>query len=173
MKYFTLSYSLTAQDYKEYDNIYISDLIKLKFKKSYIYLLPVIICAFFDLSTAIIVAVMAVLSFLLSIFSAKEYSLRRNKSFVFDRETTVEFYDDHIVTSLLPFGKYKGQTQVHYGFDMVGKILESNNNFYFLFKDNSLILIPKRFISEQEYTMIKNLINNLFSSKYLFLQIKN
>ncbi len=173
MKYFTLSYSLTTQDYREYDSIYINELLKMKLKKSFLYLIPVVLCAFLDFSTAIIVAVMALLSFLLPIISCNEFSIRRNRSFVFDRETTVEFYDDHIVTYLLPCDKYKSQTQVHYGFDKVGRVLESEKNFYFMFKDNTMVIIPKRAVGEQEYTMIKNLIDNLFSNKYFFFQIYN
>lgn len=174
MKYFTLSYRLNEADYREYDKIYNRDYIRLRMKRLLpVYLIPVVISAFLDVQTAIIIAVMALFSFILPFLGNKEFSALRAESAVFKRETTVEFYDNHIVTRLLPDGNFRSETEKHYGFDKVNRILESETTFYFAFKDNSLLVIPKRYISQDEYTMIKNLIENLFRNKYLFIQTSN
>lgn len=174
MKYFTLSYRLTAEDYEEYDRIYNRDYIKLRLKRLVpLYIVPVIVCAFIELQTAIIVAVMALFSFILPIIGNSVFSKQRGESSIFKRESTVEFYDNHIVTRLLPDGSFKSETEKHYGFDKINRILESDACFYFIFKDNSLLVIPKKYINEEQYTMIKNLIENLFISKYFYLQTKN
>ena len=171
MKYFSISYRLTAEDYSEYDKLYSSDYIKLRFKKLIpLYIVPVIICTFFDLQTAIIVGVMALFSFFLPFLGNMEFSKLRAESTLFKREQTVEFYDNHIVTRLLPDENFRSETEKHYGFDKVNRILESGTTFYFTFKDNALLVIPKKYISQEEYTMIKNLIENLFRNKYLFIQ---
>lgn len=174
MKYFTLSYRLTTEDYEEYDRLYNRDYIKLRLKRLIpLYIVPVIVCAFIELQTAIIVAVMALFSFILPIIGNSVFSKQRGESSIFRRESTVEFYDNHIVTRLLPDGSFKSHTEKHYDFDKINRILESEGSFYFIFKDNSLLVIPKKYINEEQYTMIKNLIENLFISKYFYLQTKN
>ncbi len=171
MKYFSISYTLTAEDYNEYDRLYNRDYIKLRFKRLIpLYIVPVIICAFIELQTAIIVGVMALFSFILPFLGNREFSKLRGESSLFKRESTVEFYDNHIVTRLMPDGNFRSETEKHYGFDKINRIFESESSFYFTFKDNSLLVIPKKYIGQDEYTMIKNLIENLFRNKYLFLQ---
>lgn len=171
MKYFIISYRLSAEDYSEYDKLYNKDYIRLRFKRLIpLYIVPVIICAFLDVQTAIIVGGMALFSFFLPFLGNSEFSRLRAESSIFKRESTVEFYDDHIVTRLLPDGNFRSETEKHYGFDKIHRILESNNSFYFTFKDNSLLVIPKKYIGQDEYTMIRNLIENLFRNKYLFIQ---
>lgn len=171
MKYFTLSYFLTGEDYEEYDAIYISDLIKVNLKKTILYLIPVIIFCFIDISLAVLIALMALVSFLLPIISCKEYGKRRNASFIFDRETAVDFYGDHIIVNYLPNERHRGNVEIHYGFDKVYKVIETGKYFYFMFKNSTMVLIPKSAIGEQEYSMIKNLINNFFMGKYFFIQL--
>ncbi len=174
MKYFTLSYNLTAEDYSEYDKIYNRDSVRLRLRRMLpLYAVPVIICFFLDLQTAVIIATMAVISFVLPYIGNKEFSKCRADSSIFKRATTVDFYDNHIVTRLLPDSNFKSETEKHYGFDKINRILESETTFYFAFSDNSLLVIPKKYINEEQYTMIKNLIENLFRNKYFYLQTKN
>ena len=79
---------------------------------------------------------------------------------------TVDFYDNHIVVSYEPNETIKSYSEKHYGFHMVQNILESRENIYFAFNDNSLLIIPKAVLDEERYTMISNLIENLFKYKY-------
>ena len=164
----------TAEDYNEYDKIYNRDSMRLRLRRLLpLYAIPIVLCSFFDLQSAFIIAIMAVVSFVLPFMGNKGFIKLREDSMIFKRETTVEFYDNHIVTKLLPDFQHKSQTEKHYGFDKINRVLESETNFYFAFSDNSLLIIPKRFISEEEFIMIKNLIENLFRNKYLFLQTRN
>ena len=154
MKYFSVSYRLTAEDYNEYDRLYNRDYIKLRFKRLIpLYVVPIIICAFMDLTTAIIVGVMALFSFILPFLGNREFSKLRAESSLFKRESTVEFYDNHIVTRLLPDGNFRSETEKHYGFNKINRIFESESSFYFTFKDNSLLVIPKKYVGQDEYTM--------------------
>ena len=79
---------------------------------------------------------------------------------------TVDFYDNHFVVSYEPNESVRSFSEKHYSFQMVQNILESRENFYFAFKDNSLLIIPKAILDEERYTMISNLIENLFKYKY-------
>lgn len=173
MKYFTLSYSLAKDDYKEYDSIYLKDLMKINLKRLPIYLIPVVICTFIAIDVAFFFLIISALSIMLPLVINMQYSKERNASFIFKRDMTVDFYADHIVTRLLPDESFNSTTETHYGFDKVSKILESDSFFYFIFFDNTVLLIPKRVLGEKEYEMIKNLIDNLFRNKYLFIMTKN
>ena len=79
---------------------------------------------------------------------------------------TVDFYDDHFVVSYEGNENIRSHSEKHYGFQMLQNILESSENFYFAFNDNSLLIIPKVILDNERYTMIRNLIENLFKHKY-------
>ena len=79
---------------------------------------------------------------------------------------TIDFYDNHIVVNYEPNEYVRSYSEKHYGFDVVQNILESTENIYFAFKDNSLLIIPKAVLDSEKYTMISNLIENLFKNKY-------
>ena len=78
----------------------------------------------------------------------------------------VDFYNDHIIVSYEGNEQIKSHSEKHYGFHMVQNVLESNENVYFAFNDNSLLIIPKAVLDSERYTMISNLIENLFKNKY-------
>ena len=78
----------------------------------------------------------------------------------------VDFYGDHLVINYVPNEAVKSYSEKHYGFDVVLNVLESTENIYFAFKDNSLLIIPKAVLDNEKYTMISNLIENLFKNKY-------
>ena len=79
---------------------------------------------------------------------------------------TIDFYDDHFVVSYEGNENVKSHSEKHYGFQMIQNILESSENIYFAFNDNSLLIIPKVILDSEKYTMISNLIENLFKNKY-------
>ena len=78
----------------------------------------------------------------------------------------IDFYDNHIVVGYEPNEYIRSHSEKHYGFDMVQNVLESSENIYFAFNDNSLLIIPKAILDSERYTMISNLIENLFKYKY-------
>lgn len=175
MKYFSLSYKLSAADYDEYDKIYNRDATKLRLRRLLpVYAIILIVGSFSDLLTTLLFLIfMTLTSSLIPILINKEFSKARADSTTFKKAMTVEFYDNHIITRLLPDENLRSETEKHYGFDKINRILESETAFYFAFSDNSLLVIPKKYVGQEEHTMIKNLIENLFRNKYLFLQTKN
>ncbi len=173
MKYFSLSYNLSASDYNEYDKIYNMDLVKSYLRRMIPITIIFLVAAFIDWKTSLFYLLFVLSSFVSTPLINKEFSKVRAESIHLKKTMTVEFYDNHIVTRLLPDGSFKSHTEKHYGFDKINRILESDGSFYFIFKDNSLLVIPKKYINEEQYTMIKNLIENLFISKYFYLQTKN
>ncbi len=174
MKYFSLSYRPDVEDYREYDKIYNRDILKLRMKRL---ALPVIFmmifAAFVDIKSLPLFIVLIFSPIIISLLISNNFSKCRNNSIIFKRDMTVDFYDNHIVTRLLPDENFKSETEKHYGFDKIIRILESETNFYFFFRDNSLLIVPKRYVETEQYEMIKNLIENLFKGKFFFLQTKN
>ena len=83
---------------------------------------------------------------------------------------TVDFYDNHVVVNYEANENIKSNSEKHYGFQMIQNILESSENIYFAFNDNSLLIIPKSVLDNERYTMISNLIENLFRHKYQRLE---
>lgn len=169
MKYFSLSYMLSEKDYSDYEKIVFKGSLIMSAKKM---LLPFIIIVgmLFFMDT---VGVFAVLSFwcVLLIFIPqiinKEFSHKtRKNSKLLKRMMTVDFYDNHIVVSYEANENVRSYSEKHYGFQMIQNILESSKNIYFAFNDNSLLIIPKAVIDTEKYTMISNLIENLFKNKY-------
>ncbi len=174
MKYFSISYRLSTEDYREYDKIYNRDVLKLRMKRMALPIIFMIICiAFVDVKSLPLFLVLISSPIIVSFLISNNFSKCRNNSLIFKREMTVDFYDNHIVTRLLPGESFKSSGEKHYGFDKIIRILESDTNFYFFFRDNSLLIVPKRYVDTEQYEMIKNLIDNLFRDKYFFLQTKN
>lgn len=168
MKYFSLSYMLSEKDYSEYDKIVFKGSLIMSAKKMIIPLFIIIGMSIFMDSLFII---SALVYFTLSIIILQLINLdfshkTRRNSKLLKRIMTVDFYDNHIVVSYDGNEQVKSYSEKHYGFQMVQNVLESRENVYFAFKDNSLLIIPKAVLDNERYTMISNLIENLFKNKY-------
>ena len=168
MKYFSLSYMLSEKDYSEYEKIVFKGSLIMSAKRM---ILPFIIvaamCIFMD--TLFIISALAyfALSIIIPQIVNREFSHKTRKhSKLLKRMMTVDFYDNHIVVSYQPNEAVRSFSEKHYGFRMVQNILESRENIYFAFNDNSLLIIPKAILDEEKYIMISNLIENLFRNKY-------
>ena len=168
MKYFSLSYMLSENDYSEYEKIVFKGSLIMSAKKMIMPIaLILVMCIFMDAVFVISPIVCLVFTFIISQLANREFSHKtRRNSNLLKRMMTVDFYDNHIVVSYEPNEKVRSHSEKHYSFEMVQNILESTENFYFAFKDNSLLIIPKAVIDEERYTMISNLIENLFKYKY-------
>ena len=168
MKYFSLSYILSQKDYSEYEKIVFKGSIIMSAKKM---IIPLIIVVGMSIFMDSLFIISALVYFALSIIIPQliniefSHKTRRNSNLL-KRMMRVDFYDNHIVVSYEANEIIKSHSEKHYGFDMVQNILESRDNFYFAFKDNSLLIIPKAVLDEERYTMISNLIENLFKYKY-------
>ena len=168
MKYFSFSYMLSENDYSEYEKIVFKGSLIMSAKKMIIpFALIVIMCVFMDTVFVISPIICLVFTFIIAQLANREFSHKtRKNSKLLKRMMTVDFYDNHIVVSYEPNEFIRSHSEKHYSFEMVQNILESRENFYFAFKDNSLLIIPKAVIDEERYTMISNLIENLFKYKY-------
>ena len=87
------------------------------------------------------------------------------------RPVTLDFYSDHFVYRYTPTEKFRGNFEKHYSFRKVTGVIESNNAIAFTFGENETVLIPKRAINEETGVLISNLINNLFKSKFIKVNI--
>ncbi|MBR5437936.1 MAG: hypothetical protein IKV21_03360 [Clostridia bacterium] len=94
-----------------------------------------------------------------------------DKSFLGKRPVTVDFYGDHIVYSFGSTERYKGTFEKHYAFRDVTNVIDSNNSIAFAFGEKDSVIIPKRSLDAESSQMIKNLIDNFFSSKFIKVDI--
>ena len=168
MKYFSLSYMLSEKDYNDYEKIVFKGSLILSAKKMILPLLIIVgMLLFMDTIGALIVLSFWCVLLLIPQFLNMEFSHKtRRNSNLLKRMMTVDFYDNHIVVSYEGNEQVKSYSEKHYGFQMVQNVLESNKNVYFAFNDNSLLIIPKSILDNERYTMISNLIENLFKNKY-------
>ncbi len=168
MKYFSLSYALTEKDYSDYEKIVFKGSVILSMKRMLLpFILIVAACLFMDSLFIISALVYFALSILIPQMVSREFSHKtRKNSKLLRRMMNVDFYGDHLVINYIPNEAVRSYSEKHYGFDVVQNILESTENIYFAFKDNSLLIIPKAVLDNEKYTMISNLIENLFKNKY-------
>ena len=168
MKYFSLSYMLSEKDYSEYEKIVFKGSFIMSFKRMIIPFI-LIICMYIFVDSLLLISILSCFAVQLVIpqLINREFSHKTRKhSKLLKRMMTVDFYDNHIVVSYQPNEAVKSFSEKHYGFDVVQNILESRENIYFAFKDNSLLIVPKAVLDEEKYIMISNLIENLFKNKY-------
>ena len=168
MKYFSLSYMLSEKDYSDYEKIVFKGSLIMFAKKMIIpFAFIVVMCLFMDAVFIISPLVCLAFTFIISQLTNREFSHKTRKSSkLLKRMMTVDFYDDHFVVSYEGNENIRSHSEKHYGFQMLQNILESSENFYFAFNDNSLLIIPKVILDNERYTMIRNLIENLFKHKY-------
>ena len=168
MKYFSLSYMLTEKDYSDYEKIIFKGSLIMSAKKMLIpFVLVVGMCLFMDVLFLVSALTYFALSIIIPQFINREFSHKtRKNSKLLKRMMNIDFYDNHIVVNYEPNEYVRSHSEKHYGFDMVQNVLESSENIYFAFNDNSLLIIPKAILDNERYTMISNLIANLFKNKY-------
>ena len=172
MKYFSLSYMLSEKDYSEYEKIVFKGSLIMSAKRMILpFFLVVGMCIFMDSLFIISALTYFALSIIIPQLVNREFSHKtRKNSNLLKRMMVVDFYDNHIVVSYEPNEIVRNHSEKHYGFDSVQNVLESRENVYFAFKDNSLLIIPKAILDTERYTMISNLIENLFKNKYQRLE---
>ncbi|MBO5936091.1 MAG: hypothetical protein J6V06_02745 [Clostridia bacterium] len=168
MKYFSLSYMLSEKDYSDYEKIVFKGSIIMSAKRMLIpFVLVVAMCIFMDVLFLISALTYFALSIIIPQFINREFSHKtRKNSKLLRRMMNIDFYDNHFVVSYEPNEYVRSHSEKHYGFDMVQNVLESAENIYFAFNDNSLLIIPKAILDSEKYNMISNLIANLFRNKY-------
>ena len=168
MKYFSLSYMLSEKDYSDYEKIVFKGSFLLALKRMIIpFCLIIGMCLFIDKLFIAPAIIYFAISVIVPQAINREFSHKtRKNSRLLKRIMVVDFYDDHFVVSYEANERVRSYSEKHYGFQMLQNILESSENIYFAFNDNSLLIIPKAILDNERYTMISNLIENLFKNKY-------
>lgn len=95
-----------------------------------------------------------------------------SKSYLLNHDMHIEFYQDHIVTRLLPNEQSKTEGEVHYPLEVIMNITESDDNFFFFINPIMAVVMPKRAMSEEDRRKLFNLISNRFSDKFNRVNIK-
>ena len=168
MKYFSLSYMLSEKDYSEYEKIVFKGSFIMSLKRMIIPFI-LIICMYIFVDSLLLISILSCFAVQLVIpqLINREFSHKtRKNSKLLKRMMTVDFYDNHLVINYEPNEYVRSYSEKHYGFHMVQNVLESSENIYFAFNDNSLLIIPKAVLDSERYNMISNLIENLFKYKY-------
>ncbi len=171
MKYFSLCYKLQEKDFQNYNKVITKAVFANKAK---VIILPIFMIAAFMLflnqsdpySMILMICYIPVYIFMSVILNREFYKTIFKKSKMMKRDITLEFYDNHIEEKYLPDEYSSSQIERHYSFRDILSIIEAKENIFIMLNDNSMINIPKRSLSGENYAMIKNMINNLFSNKY-------
>ncbi len=171
MKYFSVSYFLTPEDYSYYDKKAFKSLLIARCKRLAILLIvAAALCIFYKSLSAFVfyVAVCILTGIVIPQLTNREFLIsNRKESLYLNRETTVDFYSDHLVVKNEADADMKSHFLRHYGFDNVRNVEENDEYFCFLFKTNNILIIPKRALNEENCRMIENLIENLFKNIYI------
>lgn len=171
MKYFSLCYKLQERDFHNYNMVLMKAVFANKAKALAVPVF-IIIIAFMLLnqgdlySMLLMVLYIPVYIFMSAILNKEFYKAIFKNSGMLKRNITLEFYDNHIEEKYLPDEFSSSQIEKHYAFKDIISIIEAEENIFIMLNDNSMINIPKRDVSGENYTMIKNMINNLFKNKY-------
>ncbi len=172
MKHFSLEYYLTPEDFKIYKRLLIKNLLLAKLKPMLFAFIFII--GFFVITSAnsdYQAIAVYILAFAISItayltVSTGQTKEMEEKSYLLKKKLYVDFYADHFVVNTHPDEFSKSYSEKHYGFDKVFSAVEAEGYFYFTFTTNNILIIPKRALTEEQYGMIKNLIDNLFGKIY-------
>ena len=172
MKYFSLSYMLSEKDYSDYEKIVFKGTLVLSLKRMVIpFCIMLAVSLFMEVQFIVPAIIYLFISLVIPQMINREFSHKtRKNSNLLKRMMKIDFYDNHVVVNYEANENIKSHIEKHYGFQMIQNILESNENIYFAFNDNSLLIIPKSVLDSERYTMISNLIENLFRHKYQRLQ---
>ena len=172
MKYFSLSFTTEKQDYEFYYKDFGKGLAINQIRKS---VLSAVFCLFMIAmlitGETLSYIVPVVFVFIVTCFMPLVYSKKISVSLLDSRSSRklnrYDFYADHIEIHSLPDEKSASSTEKHLKMNGFTSVAESGTNFYFSYMNEKMLIIPKRVLDAEKYTMIKNLIDNYFSDVYM------
>ncbi len=172
MKYFSLSFRLQKEDYSAYYKDFRKGHILNELRRSlFIAIFSVFILVTFVNSETLsyIIPVLSVfaVSVILPIYFSRKISTLFYKSKQGSKEARYDFYADHIEIHICADESCRQTSEKHLKMRGFTQIVESSKNFYFSYMNEKMLIIPKRALNEEAYTMIKNLIDNYFSNVYM------
>lgn len=170
MSEISLKFRLTTEDVAEYTNVIAGKGSKL---------LRFILCAitvYFIADNIIsedgsyvfaaLLIIFVLLIILRPFIDGKINMKRMNKYYALKTDISVEFFEDHIVEKNIG-GETKIEFENHFPLEAITNIVETDKQYAFFVSAMEAIIIPKRVMSEEDKQKIKNLIDNLFSDKYI------
>lgn len=169
MKNFSITFSLTKEDYKKFYKTIYSAMLMQRVKLFSIILVVSFILAIMELYSLVVTAfcLMTIFFFLADIVN-RVYILRMNdRSKIGKRPTTIDFYSDHFEVLYLPDEYFKGKSERHYPLSCVKMVLQNSEYIYFKLEDYSTLIIPRRSIDSEAKEKIKNMIDNLYPDRFL------
>ena len=169
MKNFSISFSLSKDDYNNFYKTINKAVMPQRLKFSAITFVVAFILAFMKFySLAVTSVCLMFIMFFLGDFINQVYILRMNdKSKIGKRKTTVDFYSDHFEIIYLPDENFKGKSERHYPLSSVKMVLQSSQYLYFKMDDYTTLIIPRRDIDPEAKEKIKNMIDNLYPDRFL------
>ena len=175
MKYFSLDFNLQKQDYDAYYKDFGKGLVFNQLRRSLITLvfMVLLVVMYMSVQTAGIistVAFIALITVLMPIFYSKKLAVSLLNSRSSSRKNRYDFYADHIEIHIDADENSKASTEKHLKMNGFVSVAESEKCFYFSYMNERVLIIPKRVLDGEKYAMIKNLIDNYFSSVYMSIQ---
>lgn len=169
MKYFSITFNLKKEDYKNFYKTINKSLMVQRLKFSAIALAITFIFTVMNLySLAVTAFFLIFILFFMTDLINRTYIMRMNdRSKIGKRPTTVDFYSDHLEIIYFPDENFKGKSERHYPLSSVKMVLQNSNYLYFKFEDFSTLIIPRRDIDASSAVKIKNMIDNLYPDKFL------
>ena len=172
MKYFSLNYRIEKADYESYYRDFGKSLVFNQLKRSLFLLIFTALMAAFVLSgDTVCYAVTLVFVFFISCIMPLVYSKKISMSQLDSKGSrniaTYDFYSDHIEVNVNYDENDKAKTEKHFKMNGFTAVTESKSSFYFLYMNETTLIIPKRVLDSEKYAMIKNLIENYFSNVYM------
>lgn len=172
MKYFSLSFRTEKTDYENYYKDFGKAMLLNQIKKSLLPMIFMIVMFFFLASSDTVnyyipFAVILIISLFMPLFYAKKMSYFLLSARQMKRENVYDFYADHIEIRVPADEISRSTTEKHFKMKGFTAVTESRTNFYFSYMNQKTMIIPKRVLDEEKYTMIKNLIDNYFSNVYM------
>lgn len=172
MKYFSLSFSLQKEDYNAYYKDFSKGHLINGLKQSFFIISFSVFFTAYAFLQQDYNFVFAIVLFCLSlIFMPVYFAKKISTSFYVSKhgrkEARYDFFADHIEIHIGADENCRQISEKHLKMNGFTQVVESKRNFYFAYMNEKTLIIPKRVLNEETYGMIKNLIDNYFSSVYL------
>lgn len=78
----------------------------------------------------------------------------------------LRFFSDHVEKIVCADENRKSSEEIHYPFEAVKMVFESENMYVFFISPNDVVQLPKRTLGEEDRQKIRNLIEHLFKFNY-------
>lgn len=172
MKYFSLSFKTEKSDYAEFYRDFLKSNSPAYFKRTaFLMLITVLFSLFFVTRDSLVLLIplflLPFVDIIMSLVYSWKISMSLYRSAQNRRVAAYDFYADHVEIHYQADELSKGTMQKYMKMSGFTAVKESESNFYFVYMNEKILIVPKRSLDEEKYTMIKNLIENYFSDVYV------